>query len=195
LAAELVALHRPGAVLLDLDVMDANGVGAIQQLRGQGRVLILALAGRLNPAGPVEALDAGANDYITRPFDFAELLARLRAAQRAAPGAPPASAPPELFRSGSLTVDLSRRLVRVGGRQVRLSATEYSLLQLFVRQAGRVLTHAEILGAVWGKELVDNVAYLRVYIMALRKKLENPNESELFQTEIGIGYRLLLRES
>ena len=185
-----IALHdQLGAVLLDMGVTDVDGLEVIERLREVGHIPILALSGRTGSSSAISALDHGANDYIARPFSVEELAARLRAAQRFVP--PPA---PEIFRSGSFSLDLTRRTVKVGTRTVNLSATEYSLLQLFVRHAGRVVTHAQILGAVWGSEMLDKVNNLRVYMRALRKKLECPPESDLFVTERGVGYRLVVRE-
>jgi len=188
-ALEMAARCRPWAVLLDLGITDVSGLAVIQRLREWSAIPILALASHQGIPGAVSALDHGANDYLARPFSLEELGARLRALRRSAPA--PA---PETFRSGSVSVDLASRTVKVGDRAVNLSATEYSLLHLFVRHAGRVLTHAQILGAVWGSEMVNKVAYLRVYLLALRKKLETPTEPGLFVTERSVGYRLVVRE-
>jgi two-component system KDP operon response regulator KdpE len=181
---------RPSAILLDMGVTDADGLAVIQRLREWSRIPILALSGRPDGPGVISALDHGANDYLPRPFSVEELAARLRAAQRFAP--PPA---PEIFQSGSFSLDLTNRTVKVGSMAVSLSATEYSLLHLFVRNAGKLLTHTQILGEVWGSEMLDKVNYLRVYILALRKKLETPPEPDLFVTERSVGYRLVIREA
>jgi two-component system KDP operon response regulator KdpE len=185
----LAQQHRLGAVLIDLDIIDGGVLGVISELRELSRIPILALAGRVNRVGAVDALDHGASDFLARPLNLEELSARLRAFQRDSP--PPS---PEIFQSGSLSVDLARRIVRVEGRLVRLSATEFSLLRLFVRHAGAALTHAQILQEVWGSEMLDKKSYLRVYLNALRAKLENPPEPALFQTEPAVGYRLVVRE-
>ena len=187
---EIANKLRPRSVLLDMDVARPDGVAVIRSLRESTRIPILALAGRENRLKPADVLDHGANDFIGRPFDIEELSARLRAAQR---NAPPSL--PEIFRSGSLLVDLTRRVVEVGGRAVKLTATEYSLLHLFIRHAGMVLTHAQILREIWGAEMLDKISYLRVYLLALRKKLSNPPEPDLFLTEPGIGYRLVVRNA
>jgi len=178
-----------GSVLLDMDDTNSSGLAAIKKLREVSQVPILALAGRTDATGVVEALDQGANDFIARPFNIEEISARLRVTRRSTRA--PA---PEVFRSGSLLVDLTRRIVRVGERIVKLTATEYSLLRLFVRHAGLVLTHDQILREVWGSEMLGRLDYLRVYLRALRKKLENPLEPDLFLTERAIGYRLVIRE-
>ncbi len=185
--AESPALRgRVGAILLDMDAAGADGPAFIRRLRERSAVPILALAGRIHRTGAVSALDHGANDYIARPFNIGELSARIRAAQRFTP--PEA----ETFQSGSLSVNFTNRTLKVGERTVKLSATEYSLLQLFARHAGKALGHAQILREVWGAEMTDKVNYLRVYMRALRKKLENPAEPELFVTE-RFGYRMVVR--
>ncbi len=186
---QFAATTRLGSVLVDMDVDDPDGLEVIKKLRELTRIPILALAGRVNRVGAVEALNHGANDFITRPLNIEELSARLRAAGRYGP--PPA---PEIFRSGSLIVDLTRRIVKVGERIVRLTAIEYSLLNLFIRNAGIVLTHTQILREVWGSEMLHKVNYLRVYLLALRRKLEDPSEPELLLTERSVGYRLVIRE-
>lgn len=182
---ELAVLRRPAAILVDMDIPDGGGLAVIMRLREWSQIPILALSGGAEDPGPVRALDQGANDYIARPIKMAELSARLRAAQRR-----PLPPPLDIFNYGSLSVDLTSRTVKVGSRPVILSVTEYSLLSLFVRNAGRVLTHAQILRAVWGSEMLDKVNYLRVYLQRLRKKLANPPDPELLVTERAVGYRL-----
>ncbi len=186
---EMAIRSRVGAVLLDMDVADADGLAVIRRFRERSRIPILALAGQATSGSAISALDHGANDYIAKPFNLEELAARLRAAQRSStPSAP------DIFHSGSFSMDLKKRVVKVGDRAVNLSATEYSLLQLLVRHAGTLLTHAQILRAIWGSKMLDKVSCLRVYIPALRKKLETPPEPDLFVTERAIGYRLVIRE-
>jgi len=138
-------------------------------------------------AAKVAALDMGADDYVTKPFGMGELLARMRVALRRASA--PAVAP--VFTSGSLTMDLARRLVTVAGREVQLTPTEYDLLRVLVVHAGKVLTHRQILREVWGPEYMDETHYLRVYFGQLRQKLEDdPARPKLILTEAGVGYRL-----
>ena len=186
---EAVRHCRPGAILVDMDIPDADPLEMIQRLREWNSTPILALEGRSSSAGAIEALDQGANDYISNDCPIDELSARLRAAYRYAP-----PAAPEVFQSGNLSVDLIMRTVKVGERRVYLTATEYSLLHLFVRHAGKVVTQAQILREVWGLQELSKGIYIRVYMRALRKKLENPAEPALFVCEPAVGYRLMLRE-
>jgi len=137
-------------------------------------------------------LDNGADDYVTKPFSSGELLARVRVAMRH--GQPPSES--AVFHSGHLEVDLTARLVKISGSEVKLTATEYALLRLFVQHAGKVLTHQQILREVWGPNYVDQTQYLRVYLAHLREKLEaDPAKPSLFITEPGIGYRLMIKAS
>ncbi len=185
---EAASHSHPGAALVDLDVPDTNGLNFIKELRRHRQLPILALSGQTGGIGAVETLDVGANDFITRPVNFDELSARLRVAQRQ-----PVSSSSDIFRSGSLTVDLARRLVSVAGKLVNLSVTEYSLLHLLIRNACAVVSYAEMLREVWGAEMLDKVNYLRVYLVVLRKKLEVPSEPGLLLTERSVGYRLVIR--
>ncbi len=179
---------RPDVVLLDLGLPDLDGVRVLQRLREWSRVPVVVLSVRDREDDKIAALDHGADDYVTKPFSTGELLARLRAAQlRAQP-----TTELTVFRSGQLEVDLTARLVRRKGREVKLTATEYSLLRLLVQHAGKVLTHRQILREVWGPTYVEQTHYLRVYVAHLREKLEaDPTRPRLLLTEPGIGYRLL----
>ncbi|HEY7298553.1 MAG TPA: response regulator transcription factor [Xanthobacteraceae bacterium] len=181
---------RRGAVdilVLDLGLPDIDGLDIIERLRGQGSALpIVVLSSRTDEAGKVQALDLGADDYVTKPFGIDELLARVRAALRhrlQREGEQP------VFRCGELSMDLVRRIVTAGGREVHLTPREYDLLRLFVAHAGKVLTHRFILREVWGGEV--DVQYLRVYIRALRQKIEpDPEQPRYILTEQGVGYRM-----
>ncbi len=185
------AQHRPDIVLLDLGLPDLDGVSVLKRLREWSHVPVVVLSVRDREDDKIAALDNGADDYVAKPFSTGELLARLRVAQR---HARPAS-DTVLFRSGHLEVDLTARVVTVKGKEVKLSATEYSLLRLFVRHAGKVLTHRQILREVWGPNHVNHTHYLRVYLAHLREKLEaNPARPDLFITEPGVGYRLVEKE-
>ena len=183
------AQHPPDVVLLDLGLPDMEGVAVLKRLREWSHVPVVILSVRDREEEKVAALDHGADDYVTKPFGTAELLARLRVAQR---HVLPAGDSP-VFRFGPLEVDLTARVVKRDGREVKLTATEYSLLKLFVQHAGKVLTHRQILNQVWGPNYVDQTHYLRVYVAHLRDKLEpDPAKPRLITTEPGVGYRLVV---
>ena len=185
------AQHPPDVVILDLGLPDMEGFAVLKRLREWSRVPVVVLSVRDREEDKIAALDAGADDYVTKPFSSGELLARLRVAQRHA--APTSEA--TVFRSGQLEVDLAARVVKVKGNEVKLTATEYSLLRLFVQHAGKVLTHQQILREVWGPNYVEQTHYLRVYLAHLREKLEaTPAQPELLITEPGVGYRLISKE-
>jgi len=181
-----IANRKPAIVLLDLGLPDMNGLEVLKRLREWSEVPVLILSVRDDEEGKITALDAGAEDYVTKPFSTPELLARLRAAQRK-------TRPEEeisVFKSGDLIVDLSARVVTRAGHEVKLTATEYALLRLFVRHPGRVLTHRYILREVWGPKSEEHRQYLRVYVTHLRQKIEaDPTKPSLIRTEPGIGYR------
>jgi two-component system, OmpR family, KDP operon response regulator KdpE len=175
-------------ILLDLGLPDLDGLTVLKRIREWSRAPIIILTVRDRESDKIAVLDAGADDYVTKPFSPGELLARLRVVQR--------RAQPEsdtaVFRSGHLEVDLAARVVTANGKDVKLTATEYSLLRLFVQHAGKVLTHRQILREVWGPNYTEQTHYLRVYMTHLREKLEtNPAKPEMFITEAGVGYRLL----
>ena len=179
---------RPDVILLDIGLPDMDGISVLKRLREWSRVPIVILSVQDRDAEKAAALDAGADDYVTKPFGTGELLARVRVAMRH--GQPPSDS--AVFQTGRLQVDLAARVVKVEGREVRLTATEYALLRLFVQHAGKVLTHQQILREVWGPNYVDQTQYLRVYLAHLREKLETePSKPLLFLTEPGVGYRLV----
>lgn len=186
-ALEEVRRRSPDLLVLDLGLPGIDGLEVIRRLRGSGVTLpIIVLSSRVDEAGKVEALDLGADDYVTKPFGVEELLARIRTAMRhklQQQGERP------LFRSGDLTVDLVRRIVTVRGEEVKLSPREYDLLRLLVAHAGKVLTHRFILKEVWGGE--TDIQYLRIYVRQLRQKIEpDPERPHHILTETGVGYRL-----
>jgi two-component system KDP operon response regulator KdpE len=185
-ALELAAAAAPDLVILDLGLPDVDGMDVIRGLRGWSEVPIIVLSARQDSADKVEALDLGADDYVTKPFGMDELLARMRAALRhqlQTHGERP------VFRLGDLSVDLVRRIVKVGTREVKLSPKEYDLLRVLVQHAGKVLTHKFLLGELWD-DLTD-AQYLRVYVRQLRQKIEaDPEQPQYILTETGIGYRL-----
>jgi two-component system KDP operon response regulator KdpE len=179
--------HEPDVVILDLGLPDGDGLTVIETVRRNSAVPIIVLSSRSDERGKVEALDLGADDYLTKPFGMAELVARIRAALRHRLQVDGAEA---VFLSGDLSVDLVRRIVRVKDAEVKLSPKEYDILQQLVLHAGKVLTHKHLLREVWGPATAD-VQYLRIYIRQLRQKLEaDPERPRLILTEAGVGYRL-----
>jgi two-component system KDP operon response regulator KdpE len=186
-ALEELRRHHFDLLVLDLGLPDMDGFEIIDRLRHTGSsVPILVLSSRTDEAGKVRALDLGADDYVTKPFGVEELLARVRAALRhkmQSKGETP------VFHSGDLMVDLVRRIVTVGGREVKFSPREYELLRMLVLNAGKVVTHKSLLKEIWGSEA--DIQYLRIYIRALRHKIEaDPERPQHIQTEQGVGYRL-----
>jgi two-component system, OmpR family, KDP operon response regulator KdpE len=179
--------QNPDLIILDLGLPDIQGHELLRKIRTQnGRVPIVVLSSRGDEAGKVQALDLGADDYVTKPFGMDELLARMRAALRhqlQVHGERP------IFHTGDLSVDLVRRIVKVGDKEVKLSPKEYELLRVLVQHAGKVLTHKFLLGELWD-DLTD-AQYLRVYVRQLRQKIEaDPERPQYLLTETGIGYRL-----
>jgi len=185
-ALRRAAAHLPAAILLDLGLPDLDGQEVLRRLRGFSTAPVIVLSARDNPAEKIAALDAGANDYVEKPFDMGELMARLRAALRNG-GASPAVDP--VFRAPPLVVDMERRLVSVDGTAVLLTPREYDLLIMIVRNVGRVITHRQLLTAVWGPAHTADVQYLRVYVGHLRQKL-GPVVGAMLMTEPGVGYRM-----
>jgi two-component system KDP operon response regulator KdpE len=186
LALELLQ-QQPALIILDLGLPDIQGLDLLRMIRGRDDgVPIVVLSSRDDEAGKVQALDLGADDYVTKPFGMDELLARLRAALRhqlQVQGERP------VFRAGDLSVDLVRRIVKLGEREIKLSPKEYELLRVLVQHAGKVLTHRFLLKELWD-ELTD-AQYLRVYVRQLRQKIEaDPERPHYVLTETGIGYRL-----
>jgi len=181
-----IASRRPSIILLDLGLPDMEGLEVLKRLREWSTAPVLVLSVRDDEQGKVAALDAGAEDYVTKPFSTPELLARLRTAQRKTRPEEEVS----VFKSGDLIVDLTARVVTRRGHEIKLTATEYALLQLFVRHPGRVLTHRYILREIWGPKSEEHRQYLRVYVTHLRQKIEaDPTKPRLIKTEPGIGYR------
>jgi two-component system, OmpR family, KDP operon response regulator KdpE len=181
--------HNPEIVLLDLGLPDGDGIDLVRRIRLSSAVPIIVVSARGREADKVEALDAGADDYLTKPFGVNELFARIRVALR---HAQPATAQTEAaIAVGPLRIDADKRLVTRDGEEVHLTPIEYRLLALMARNLGRVLTHRQILKEVWGAAYVSHTHYVRVHMAELRKKIEaDPARPRLLVTEAGVGYRL-----
>jgi len=189
-AIKAFAAERPDAVILDLGLPDRDGFAVIEAIRAGALTPIIVLSARSDVEGKVKALEMGADDYVTKPFDMAELLARLKAALRhglQAVGEAP------VFRTGRLSMDLVNRRVMVGENEIHLSPKEYNLLRFLAAHAGKVVTHHQLLKEVWGPAHVEDVQYLRVLMRQLRQKIEpDTAAARLLITEPGVGYRLLV---
>ena len=186
----LAVQHRPDAILLDLGLPDMDGLGLVTSLREWSRTPVIVISARGQETDKVAALDAGADDYLTKPFGTRELLARVRVALRHA--GPEAEDQP-VFLLGRWRVDLAKRQVLVAGQEVHLTPLEYSLFTTLIRHAGKVVTHRQLLKEVWGGAAGAQPLYLRVYMTQLRHKLEEePSRPKYLQTEPGVGYRLYI---
>jgi two-component system KDP operon response regulator KdpE len=183
-----VRTGRPDLAILDLGLPDMDGLAVLREIRRLTPLPVIILSVRSSEEEIIAALDAGADDYLTKPFRTGELLARVRACLRKVAG----DASPHLFSFGQLQIDLDARTVTKGSTLVKLTAIEFALLSLFARNAGRVLTHRYILEQVWGPAYVDETQYTRVHVGNLRKKIEEePEHPHYIQTESGIGYRFV----
>ncbi|MFG3259940.1 response regulator [Streptomyces sp. NPDC048172] len=189
-ALRLAADRHPDVVVLDLGLPDMDGVDVIRGIRGWTRVPILVLSARQTSDEKVEALDAGADDYVTKPFGMDELLARLRAAVRRAEPAAGSAEDSGVIETPDFSVDLAAKKVHRDGRDVRLTPTEWHLLEVLVRNTGRLVSQKQLLKEVWGPSYGTETNYLRVYMAQLRRKLESdPSHPRHFVTEPGMGYR------
>ncbi|MEK6336125.1 MAG: response regulator transcription factor [Acidobacteriota bacterium] len=188
-ALELFHAWTPDLVLTDLSMPNMNGLKLCQRLREISSVPIIVLSVKGDEPTKVEALDAGADDYVTKPFGMGELLARVRATLRRSPEASEEGA---VIEEGDFRIDLESREVRVAGREIRLSPKEFDLLVYFIRHSGKVLTHRNLLSAIWGGNSVEQTEYLRVFIRHLRKKIEpDPAKPRYILTDPWVGYRFI----
>ena len=192
-ALRRISLDRPDVVVLDLGLPDFDGVDLVGRVREWSETPIIVVSSRDTEASKIQALDRGADDYVTKPFSMGELLARIRTALRhrlRQQGVEP------VWRSGPIEVDLTRREVRKDGQPLRLTPREYDLLRFFVLHADRVVTHEQVLKEVWGQAQIHETQYLRVFVGRLRQKIEpDPAQPHLLITESGVGYRLRTLES
>lgn len=180
---------RPSLILLDLGLPDEDGLDLLKNIRDFSSIPIIILSVRNSEKDIITALDSGADDYITKPFNTGVLLARIRTSIRH-------SQPEQMlenFTNGNMSVNFSTRIVKKKNSVVKLTSTEFSLLSLFIRNSEKVLTHNYILKEIWGKQFSEDTQYLRVYVAQLRKKLEdNPSRPKMFVTESGVGYRMII---
>ncbi len=190
-ALDAVENERPDIVLLDVGLPTIDGYEVLRQLRAFSDVPVVMLTARDDAMDKVKGLELGADDYVTKPFNHLELMARVKAVLRRLEMPAPASRMPS-FKSGELEVDFAEQEARLGGRRLDLTPTEYKVLYHLIRNAGHVLEHGTLLARVWGREYVDEVDYIRVYILRLREKLGDSSESPRYiQTERGVGYRFI----
>ncbi|MBQ2887454.1 MAG: response regulator transcription factor [Firmicutes bacterium] len=186
------ASHNPDIILLDLGLPDIDGVEVIRRVRSWSNVPIIVISARSEDSDKIDALDAGADDYLTKPFSVEELLARLRVTQRRLALMKGVQAQQAVYENGALRIDYSSNCAYLSGEELRLTPMEYKLLCLLAQNTGKVLTHKFILQNVWGNSLESDIGSLRVFMTTLRKKLEKtPGSPQYIQTHIGIGYRML----
>ena len=182
--------QQPDVVLLDLGLPDMDGTQIIQRIRGWSQMPIIVISARSEDADKIAALDSGADDYLTKPFSVAELLARLRVTQRRL-AALERQSEEAVFRNGKLTIDYGAGCAYMDGTLLKLTPTEYKLLCLLARDVGKILTHTYLTEKIWGSSWESDMASLRVHMATLRKKIEKDPEAQYIQTHIGIGYRML----
>ena len=186
------ASHNPDIILLDLGLPDIDGVEVIHRIRSWSNVPIIVISARSEDSDKIDALDAGADDYLTKPFSVEELLARLRVTQRRLALMQSVSSEPAIYQNGTLKIDYAAGCAWFAEEELRMTPMEYKLLCLLARNTGRVLTHKYILQTVWGSSYENDIGSLRVLMATLRKKLESaPDAHQYIQTHIGIGYRML----
>ncbi|MBQ7736469.1 MAG: response regulator transcription factor [Oscillospiraceae bacterium] len=192
-AVMMASSHNPDVLFLDLGLPDMDGIDVIRQIRSWSNMPIIVISARSDDADKIEALDAGADDYLTKPFSVEELLARLRVTiRRLALISADKGADRSVYANGKLTIDFSAGVACLDGEELKLTSMEYKLLCLLARNTGKVLTHTYITQSIWGRSWDNDVASLRVFMTTLRKKIEpRPDSPKYIQTHIGIGYRML----
>ena len=192
-AIMMASSHNPDVLFLDLGLPDMDGIDVIRQVRGWSNMPIIVISARSDDTDKIEALDAGADDYLTKPFSVEELLARLRVTiRRLALIGNEMSTDRSVYTNGKLTVDYSAGVAYLGGEELKLTSMEYKLLCILARNTGKVLTHTYITQNIWGRNWDSDIASLRVFMATLRKKIEpDPDSPKYIQTHIGIGYRML----
>lgn len=192
-AIMLASSHNPDVIFLDLGLPDMDGVEVIRRIRSWSNLPIIVISARSEDTDKIEALDAGADDYLTKPFSVEELLARLRVTlRRLAMMNPDGATDKSVYTNGALTIDYSAGCAALRGEELKLTPIEYKLLCLLAKNTGKVLTHTYITQNIWGRSWDNDIASLRVFMATLRKKLESaPNSPQFIQTHIGIGYRML----
>ena len=192
-AIMMASSHNPDVLFLDLGLPDMDGIDVIRQVRSWSTMPIIVISARSDDADKIEALDAGADDYLTKPFSVEELLARLRVTiRRLSMMSSEKSSESSLYTNGKLTIDYSAGVAALDGEELKLTSMEYKLLCLLARNTGKVLTHTYITQNIWGRNWDNDIASLRVFMTTLRKKIEpNPGSPKYIQTHIGIGYRML----
>ena len=184
--------HNPDVILLDLGLPDMEGAEVIRRVRGWSNLPIIVISARSEDADKIAALDAGADDYLTKPFSVDELMARLRATQRRLAYAVSSAPADSSFVNGALRVDYAANTATLGGEELHLTPIEYRLLCLLCQNVGKVLTHTYITQKIWGKSMESDIASLRVYMATLRRKLEGAGDAQVIQTHIGVGYRMVM---
>ena len=188
--------HNPDIILLDLGLPDMDGVDIIQAIRQWSGVPIIVISARSEDTDKIKALDAGADDYLTKPFSVEELLARLRVTQRRLAAQQGAAHETSVFVNGQLKIDYAAGCVYLNDQELHLTPIEYKLLCLLAKHVGKVLTHSYITDSIWGNHVDNDVASLRVFMATLRKKIErDPNSPQYIQTHIGVGYRMMKVDS
>ncbi|MBQ1439199.1 MAG: response regulator transcription factor [Solobacterium sp.] len=187
----LCASHHPDLILLDLGLPDMDGIEVIRTIRTWANTPIVVISARGEDKDKIDALDSGADDYLTKPFSVAELLARIRAVQRRLQYSRNDSLEESVFENGDLKIDYASSLVTMNGTELHLTPIEYKLLILLAKNVGKVLTHSYIIDRIWGNGIDSDIVSLRVYMAGLRKKLKQGQNVSLIQTHVGIGYQMI----